>query len=208
MKNELFRQIVGTKEKSVTLTDSARELYFSNHNKLLWDYEGAIGVKTGYTTDTGRCLVSAAEKNGVTLYCVTLDAPNDWEDHTRMLDFGFSKVESRIIIEQGQVLKNARIGDKLYDFIAATDSVIAYDVGNTAKTLVNIKMPKKLTGPYEKGEKIGVAEVIFGGEVLDTVDIISAETVAAHQKTEYVKNRKQSFLEKFWDTILKFFLYA
>ena len=58
----------------------------SNHNRLLSMYEGAIGVKTGYTKAAGRCLVSAAERNGRTLIAVTLNDPNDWNDHMELLD--------------------------------------------------------------------------------------------------------------------------
>jgi D-alanyl-D-alanine carboxypeptidase/D-alanyl-D-alanine carboxypeptidase (penicillin-binding protein 5/6) len=60
-----------------------------NHNKLLRSYDGAIGMKTGFTKKTGRTLVSAAERNGLTLIAVTLNAPDDWQDHTAMFDYGF-----------------------------------------------------------------------------------------------------------------------
>lgn len=208
MKNDTFREIVGTKTKTVVLEESGHELYFSNHNKLLWNYEGAIGVKTGYTKDTGRCLVSAAEKNGTTLICVTLDAPNDWTDHQVILDYGSKNIESRIIIEKNQVLKTAEINGKLYDFIALDSSILSFPPGNTAKTLVNLKIPEELTGPFYKGEKVGVAEVIFEGKVLDTVDIVSAEDIYAHQETEHIIEEKLSFWDRLLNFLLKFLLYA
>lgn len=208
MKNDSFREIVGTKTKTVVLEETARELYFSNHNKMLWNYEGAIGVKTGYTKDTGRCLVSAAERNGTTLICVTLDAPNDWTDHQLILDYGFSKIESRIIIEKNQVLKTAEINGKIYDFIAADSSILSVESGNTAKTLVNLKISEELTGPFEKGEKVGVAEVIFGGEVLDTVDIVSAEDIYSQQETEHIIEEDLSFWDRLLNFLLKFLIYA
>lgn len=65
--------------------------YLVNHNKLLKRYVGCLGMKTGYTKSAGRCLVSCAERDGVTLVCVTLNAPNDWEDHIKLLDMGFSR---------------------------------------------------------------------------------------------------------------------
>lgn len=65
--------------------------YLVNHNKLLKKYEGCFGMKTGYTKAAGRCLVSCAERNGVTLVCVTLCAPNDWEDHIKLFDMGFNR---------------------------------------------------------------------------------------------------------------------
>ncbi len=72
-----------------------------NHNKMLVLYDGAIGVKTGYTKKCGRCLVSAAERDGLTLIAVTLDAPSDWSDHTALLDLGYSLLEHRLLAAEG-----------------------------------------------------------------------------------------------------------
>ncbi|MDR1630755.1 MAG: D-alanyl-D-alanine carboxypeptidase, partial [Oscillospiraceae bacterium] len=66
----------------------------SNHNRLLDSYEGCFGIKTGFTKKSGRCLVSAAKRDGVTLVCVTLNAPNDWADHQKLFDYGFETVKS------------------------------------------------------------------------------------------------------------------
>lgn len=83
MKNERFRTVVGTK----TAVYGGRSL--TNHNKLLWQYPGALGVKTGYTKQAGRILVSCAERNGRRLVCVTMNDPDDWRDHKALLDYGF-----------------------------------------------------------------------------------------------------------------------
>ena len=60
-----------------------------NHNKLLWRYPGCVGMKTGFTKQAGRTLVSAAEREGMTLICVTLHDPDDWADHAALYDYGF-----------------------------------------------------------------------------------------------------------------------
>lgn len=208
MKNEHFREIVKTKNKKVNLVDTGKELYFGNHNKLLWNYEGSTGVKTGYTKDTGRCLVSSAERNGSSLILVTLDAPNDWNDHKVLLDYGFSKIETRIIIEKDQVLKTAEINGVLCDFVAASDSILTIEQGENVNTLVNIKIPDKLTGPYNLGEKVGVAEVILNGEIVDKVDIISTQEVFEKQEKEIIVEEKKGFFERLFNIILKFFLYS
>jgi D-alanyl-D-alanine carboxypeptidase/D-alanyl-D-alanine carboxypeptidase (penicillin-binding protein 5/6) len=57
---------------------------------MLRQYEGCIGVKTGYTQKSGRCLVSAAERDGVTVIAVTINSPDDWKDHTKLLNYGFA----------------------------------------------------------------------------------------------------------------------
>ena len=99
LENPDFQRICATKRHVIPLsgTDGARVLV--NHNKLLSGYDGCIGVKTGYTKKTGRCLVSAAEREGVRLVAVTLGAPDDWRDHTAMLDYGFSLYENQILCE-------------------------------------------------------------------------------------------------------------
>lgn len=90
----LFREIVSTYTKKIPHDGIPNVRLLCNHNKLLRSYEGAIGVKTGFTKKTGRTLVSAAERDGMTLIAVTLDAPDDWRDHSAMLDFGFASYEA------------------------------------------------------------------------------------------------------------------
>ena len=94
LQNETFRAICATKRKTIPLRGEEGIRLLLNHNKLLDSYEGCIGVKTGFTKKTGRCLVSAAEREGITLIAVTLNAPDDWRDHTAMLDYGFGAYES------------------------------------------------------------------------------------------------------------------
>lgn len=102
MKNETFAKIVSTYKKTIPLNETEGVRLLINHNKLLKNYEGAVGVKTGYTKKSGRCLVSAAERDGVRLICVTLSAPDDWRDHQALLDYGFSTFESRLLSDDGE----------------------------------------------------------------------------------------------------------
>lgn len=84
----LHNQTVSTIAATEKITLCGRT--FVNKNKLLSTYEGCIGMKTGYTEKAGRTLVSAAQRDGMTLICVTLNDPNDWVDHSKLFDFGFS----------------------------------------------------------------------------------------------------------------------
>lgn len=91
MKNQKFADITSSKQGTVELVDPAgKKLTYSNHNKLLSLYEFCTGGKTGFTKAAGRCLVSSAEKDGVRLVAVTLNAPSDWDDHIAMYEYGFS----------------------------------------------------------------------------------------------------------------------
>ena len=84
LQNAQLRAVVSTK----TAVCAGRTL--TNHNRLLWRYDGCIGVKTGYTRHAGRILVSAAERDGRMLIAVTISDPDDWRDHTALLDYGFA----------------------------------------------------------------------------------------------------------------------
>ncbi len=88
LQNAQFRLAVSTK----SITCAGRTL--TNHNKLLWRYDGCIGVKTGYTRHAGRILVSAAERDGRMLIAVTISDPDDWRDHAALLDYGFAVLGS------------------------------------------------------------------------------------------------------------------
>ena len=93
MENELFRELIALKSFK---SDGAQLL---NHNKLLFVCEGCAGGKTGYTKAAGRCLVSACEREGQMLVCVTLSAPDDWNDHMALYDWCYSRYSLRSATE-------------------------------------------------------------------------------------------------------------
>ncbi len=99
LQNQIFRDVVSTYKHKIPLNGEQGTRVLLNHNRLLRSYEGCIGVKTGFTKRSGRCLVSAAERNGVTLVAVTLQASDDWNDHDRMLDYGFARMEAVTLLD-------------------------------------------------------------------------------------------------------------
>ena len=101
LQNPTLREICETSRKTIPLRGEEGVRLLLNHNKLLSSYEGCIGGKTGYTKKTGRCLVSAARREGVTLIAVTLCDPDDWRDHAAMLDYGFALYESLPLCDEG-----------------------------------------------------------------------------------------------------------
>ena len=93
LKNDVFLKIVSTKKHIIKNADGEARLLI-NHNKLLNMYENTIGVKTGFTKKSGRCLVGAAERDGVRLITVTISAPDDWNDHIALFNYGFKKLKA------------------------------------------------------------------------------------------------------------------
>ena len=107
LENDAFRQTVSTR------TAEAAGRVLTNHNKLLWRCPGCIGVKTGYTRAAGRILVSAAEREGRRLICVTIHAPDDWQDHCALLDLAFAGYQPRELARCGEPLMTAPDGRTL-----------------------------------------------------------------------------------------------
>ncbi|WNS44443.1 D-alanyl-D-alanine carboxypeptidase family protein [Paenibacillus sp. MMS20-IR301] len=100
--NPVFKEIVATKEKTADNPNEQWDYKWSNKNKMLRLYEGADGVKTGYTKKALRCLVSSATRGGQQLVAVTLNDGNDWNDHSALLDFGFNHYPLKTLVERGE----------------------------------------------------------------------------------------------------------
>lgn len=94
LRNPLLAEICAKKSAVIAFGNPKRKVTVTNHNKLLSLYPDAVGMKTGFTKKSGRCLVSAARKDGVTLIAVTLNSPDDWNDHIRLYEQGFPQLES------------------------------------------------------------------------------------------------------------------
>ena len=169
MRNRTFREIVSTADLSALIVNTGDILPFHNHNKLLGQYEGCIGVKTGFTNDAGRCLVSAAERDGLAFIAVTLNDGDDWNDHAEMLDDAFSKYSMRQVAREGESAPYSE-----YDLIYGGDLYVPVRNGGRLNIDVKLNIPKELTLPISAGEKIGTADFLRDKELLGTVDICSA----------------------------------
>jgi serine-type D-Ala-D-Ala carboxypeptidase (penicillin-binding protein 5/6) len=91
LRNRRFNAIVGTKERRVWWRPPTHAKLYENHNKLLWRYRGADGVKTGWTRAAGPCLVASATRQGIRLITVVLDSPDHYGDTKRLLNYGFGR---------------------------------------------------------------------------------------------------------------------
>jgi len=154
MENPQVAQIVGTKAVSL----GGRQ--FSNHNKLLWQYEGCIGMKTGYTRAAGRTLVSCAERGGQRLIAVTLNAPDDWVDHTVLLDYGFSDWTAVALCEADKIYTRLPVEGSLVRFVPVyTAESLTYPLGSAEEVTSEVVLPKRVKAPVQKGAVAG--KIVF-----------------------------------------------
>jgi len=165
-----FRRIVAT--KSVTV--GSRHLV--NHNKLLWQYDGAVGVKTGYTKAAGRILVSAAERNGRRIIAVTVNAPNDWADHKKLLDFGFSAYRSVPVLTKGEAVLQVRVlGSSRKTVHAAPAESFSCPVAQDETISLQLHLPRFLFAPVEAGSHAGRAVILADGKPVGETELFWLE---------------------------------
>ena len=169
MKNELFVEIVSTKFHTVG------EQTLRNHNRLLWEYEGTLGVKTGFTRAAGRTLVSAAERNGMRLICVTLSAPDDWRDHTSLFDWGFKNFEYINVLPMVNIGRIPLISGKVgsVGVIAPADARILKRPGDEVS--FTVELPQFVYAGVREGELAGRVFVSVNGETRAEFPLIYAE---------------------------------
>ena len=185
MENPIFYKTVSTKNVTVG------ERYLRNHNKLLWLYEGADGVKTGYTRAAGRILVSSATRNGRRLIAVTINAPDDWNDHTLLLNQGFSGFVHRRIVSSGEIIGCVEIaggcsGNVL--LLAAED--FDYALGPEEKVTFVMPGTGFVYAPVACGAEAGFVHVCVDGKSVGKVPVQYGETI------ERVPQEKKSFWKR------------
>lgn len=112
LKNEEFAKIAKTKRKTAPLEGENWDRVWHNKNKLLYMYPYADGVKTGYTKRAKRTLVSSATKDGHQLVAVTLNAPDDWNDHIKLFEYGFNQFTKVTLAREKEKITDERFLDK------------------------------------------------------------------------------------------------
>lgn len=167
-----FREIVGTKQKTIPWDGHEWDRSLKNHNKLLWRYEGCTGVKTGYTKKAGRCLVSSAEKDGRELIAVTLNAPDDWNDHIRLLDYGFNDYEAATLTRRGQLWDRITYDSEEIGLICAEDFSTSLLPGELAEVEYRTEV-KDFNVPIKKGQALARLYIFLRGDYLGGVDLLA-----------------------------------
>lgn len=172
-----FKEIVSTK-----VWKANREVnnIFYNKNKTLWDYEGGDGVKTGYTTKAGRCLVTSATREEMQLIAVVLNDRNWFEDCYKLMDYGFNNYKSYLIFDKGQFIKNIPVVDGEKEEIAAViGGTFQYPLREEEvdKISVDVDLVKSVSAPVRKGQKLGQIKVYLNGIMIHKEEIVSSEDV-------------------------------
>lgn len=179
MKNDRFRKIVSTYKYQIPMNgDGVRVLL--NHNKLLKLSQDVIGVKTGFTKRSGRCLVSAAERDGVAVIAVTLNAPDDWNDHLAMLGLGFAEYHNITLAESGQFkLEIPCVGAENGYIIAENRENCSVCVKESDVITQTVECDRLLFPPVFEGDVVGSVVFFKNGVEIERISLFSTESVEA-----------------------------
>lgn len=172
------------RKKSVTVGEQT----FVNHNKLLWNCAGCVAGKTGYTQAAGRCLVSCCERNGTRFICVTLSAPDDWNDHEKLYAWAYDNYSMRNVME-GLSFDIPVISGNREQVAVIPAEEMRFFLPKSAEVKLVAEMPKFIFAPVEAGEKAGQIWVVIGEEIIGSCELVYRENVLLAAKCW---NRAQS----------------
>lgn len=183
MQNEFFASAASCEYETLYYGNPPYKRTLKNHNKLLASFDGAIGVKTGFTKKSGRCLVSAAKRDGKFVIAVTLNAPDDWNDHNLLLEYGLNSLRTlnvdaldiRSIPVIGGTKKEA---DLVYESLtfSATENA-------TLNTIVSL--PHFLYAPIKKGETVGKIYYYCNDELIGEIPIKVKNSISHNNPSDF-----------------------
>ena len=193
MKNEMFREIISTKNVTVTGSKINEPRFLYNKNKLLKTLEGCNGVKTGFTDNAQRCFVCSCERDGMTLISVVLNCGPMFEESAALMNSAFEKYKMREILPEHSVGEKIKIENGEKDYVqTATKKGFSYPLSDEEFRNINIirNQPESLEAPVEKEQEVGEIEIYLNK------DLIFKEKIYTMESVKSIK-----YLDKIWEIV-------
>lgn len=195
LKNKTFSEIVATRRYSAPQLDTDGTRLFLNHNRLLGSYEGTVGVKTGFTKKSGRCLVSSATRNGLQFLAVTLNDGGDWQDHKMLFDWGFAHYEC--FSPTPAPITLPVVGGTARTVAVLPASTLSLTLPRThGEITCKTELPRFLFGGFEAGKTVGRLLYYADGDLVATLPLQTAEAVPR-------ATLRRGFFKKIQDIFIK-----
>lgn len=185
-----FREFVSTTTKHIPREDPESVSYLVNTNKLLWRYEGAVGIKTGYTSKAHQCLVALAERDGRELMSVVLKNQNEdvWSDSARLLDYGFDEFVSTELVPAGMPVSRIPVvvGAEELNVVTGQSLQWVFPVRNTDPVIHwETILEREIKAPIQEGESVGCMVISYNGEDLGSIPLVAGNDVARPIQTHW-----------------------
>lgn len=194
MQNSIFAEAAMSKTARLCYGNPPYYRTLKNHNKLLNMYDDIVGVKTGYTQKSGRCLVSASKSEGKFVIAVTLNDANDWQDHRYLLDLGLSLIKSENFSPPQDIFI------KTADGKTVKASVPSAKIGVTESTVVtySIYVPNICYSPVKSGDTVGFVNYFCNGVK------VCSKPITLQKSAETNSNSVTYFFELFKSIFMHF----
>ena len=193
MQNEDFAKAVSCEKAVLNYGNPPYRRSLTNHNKLLKMFDGAVGVKTGFTKKSGRCLVSAAKRDGKFVIAVTLNDPNDWQDHQSLLEYGLTAIKQTEYSPKYISYNIPVINGKSGSINVTLDPIIINSL-ETENITDTVYLPKFVYAPIKQNDVLGTVVYMQNGNVVAEKQILADINVeACEEKQKPIKKIVENF---------------
>lgn len=178
MSHPEFRELVSTRRACIPWEGRDYDRVLNNKNKLLATYEGATGIKTGYTKAAGRCLVFGAKRDGLELIGVVLNCCDWFDEAARLMDLAFAHYHQVTMLCAGDPVRTLPVRNGLQNEVSIVVSTdLSGAVPRDALPSLCIELPEEISAPVHAGQAVGQAQLLFGGTVVGRADLTAAQTI-------------------------------
>lgn len=198
LRNQEFAEICSQSKAKVVFGNPPYERWLVNSNKLLTMYDGVKGVKTGFTDEAGRCLVSACERDDISLICITLNDKDDWNDHMKLYDYGFAELK-RSELSSDDILQADVAGGTEENIPVKAEGTIIYGSDGMTENRITteISLSPFVYAPVKIGDTLGELKYYYDGRYIGSLPVNAMKTVDYYENTK--KKSKKTIIEKVRD---------
>jgi D-alanyl-D-alanine carboxypeptidase (penicillin-binding protein 5/6) len=159
MKNDIFRKIVSTKSIKIPFTTRNYDRILTNKNKMLNEFEGSNGIKTGFTKKAGRCLVSSCYRDGMELVCVVLNCPPMFERSKNLLTESFDVYKNYKILDADNIVGFTNLNGKNVPLIIKNDIILPLSLNEKEKINIRYNYPNNIENIPNFDTEVGYVEI-------------------------------------------------
>lgn len=183
IKNEKFLHIIQTPSYTFHEQTTGKSFTVNNKDRFLTSYEGAIGIKTGFTGNAGYCFVGAVNKDNKCFVSVVLACgwpPNKtykWKDTTNLMDYGMKEYNQKEILASDTTFQQIPVTDSIEggSITPYTKDSVSLLLRNDEKVGFDVKLPSGIEAPVKKDETIGELTIMVNDEIYKVVPLYSRE---------------------------------